>query len=809
MIELEPRPASRRPPRPHQHRDADKLTALLRRPGSRALYAAACGTGKTHTSILVVERLGVRRTAVVVPTLDLLIQTMKSWRQDGRTEPMLAVCSADLAAYPELVATGVRVTSDPGVLAEIMIAETELTVFITYQSLDKIRQAQTSYEQVPAFDLVIADEAHRVSGHADKTWAQVHSNRRIRAHRRLYLSATPRDWEAPALTEDPDGPAPRRRTRSPGSNQLAKPLSMSDPSVFGPAVTYELAQAIKDGVVADYRVVVSTLTDALLRAALNHPVRREARRTTALHLTIAMAMRRFGLRRIVVFFNTVADAERFTAEFPQTLRSLPSEYRPETTPVTLCIHGDNTPEERRDILADYASAPRAILANAKLIGEGININDIDAVAFADPTSSVVRGQQALGRAVRLNPENPHKLAYLLIPVYVPPEAHPHDILGTAYDPVWLMAQALAQDDIHIKDRLPNRSKRLATETRGDLVRRWHWDFDLDPEHIARAMDVTSFHPGGIARQLRRRALACAQRFHDAHGHLNLPPDYEDEFGFRLFTYLDTQRTAYRRGQLDPDWIAELEALGMVWNINEAILAGHLAQIQDYYDIHGHTAIKAGEPGGDFLKEHRSLDAHGTLPRERAADLDRIDPDWRLPHGPDWTRKYHLIRTYLHSAGDPQLLLTGPLDLDGVNATGWLQRQHTLWDQLTAAQRDLLAQVRLSPQDGPVRSPKAPRRTFEQSIEILRLFTEANRRFPSKRDPVTVNGESVQIGAWFCKMKVKDRSEIPLTPQQRQLMEDHFGPGWHDEHATPAPRSQQERGTLKIQGSDDFQEGPTQ
>ena len=250
MIEVETLSAPRRrPPRPHQDRHADQLAALLRRSGSRALYAAACGTGKTHTSILVAERLGVRRTAVVMPTLDLLVQTMKAWRQDGRSESMLAVCSADLAAYPDLVATGVRITSDPGIVAEVMIAEPELTVFITYQSLDKIRQAQASHELVPDLDLVIADEAHRVSGHADKTWAVIHNNRSIRAHRRLYLTATPRDWEAPDLTEDPDGPARHRRTRQLGPNLLQKPLSMSDPAVFGPSVTYELAQAIKDGVV--------------------------------------------------------------------------------------------------------------------------------------------------------------------------------------------------------------------------------------------------------------------------------------------------------------------------------------------------------------------------------------------------------------------------------------------------------------------------------------------------------------------------------------------------------------------------------
>lgn len=46
---------------------------------------------------------------VVVPTLDLLVQTVAAWRNAGRSGLMVAVCS--LRRDPELDAAGVRCTA--------------------------------------------------------------------------------------------------------------------------------------------------------------------------------------------------------------------------------------------------------------------------------------------------------------------------------------------------------------------------------------------------------------------------------------------------------------------------------------------------------------------------------------------------------------------------------------------------------------------------------------------------------------------------------------------------------------------------
>ncbi|WP_410093268.1 DEAD/DEAH box helicase family protein [Streptomyces sp. ME109] len=80
--------------RPHQK---DAVTAATRtlRAHPRASVIAACGTGKTLIAARTAARIAPRgRVLVLLPTLDLLSQTIRSWRQASRKGPAVAICSA-------------------------------------------------------------------------------------------------------------------------------------------------------------------------------------------------------------------------------------------------------------------------------------------------------------------------------------------------------------------------------------------------------------------------------------------------------------------------------------------------------------------------------------------------------------------------------------------------------------------------------------------------------------------------------------------------------------------------------------------
>ncbi|MER7812949.1 Helicase associated domain protein [Streptomyces sp900116325] len=793
---------SRRPERPllrpDQVQGLGAVVRHLRRPHRRALYVAATGTGKTLVSIRAADELAARLVLVVVPTLDLAAQTALAWRADGHLEHMVIVSSMDASAHDALAARRIGSTSSSDALAALMsvVGEKEdqlraLTVICTYDSLDKIEGTQHTGYQAPPFDLAIMDEAHRIAGRADKKWAVVNDPQRILADRRLYMTATPRSFAAPDLAGSVDTSRPRRRgSRLLGADAAAN--SMDNEAVYGKKVfEYPLAQAITDGVAADYRIVVPTVTDTELRDRLNLPAPgtstseqaapQDALRTTALHLAVLNAMAEHSMRRVLLFFHLVEDATRFARELGHTLRRLrraaPQSF-PGLDPEVFTVHGDHTPDERADIFTRFASSPCAILTNAKVIAEGIDIPSVDAVVFADPTSSIVRCVQGLGRALRLDVSG--KTASLIVPVYVPPGADPENILGTAYEPVWAIATALASHDHRILERLPSKANRLPRETSNIIAHRWHFDFTVHPERIARAMDLISFNPRGPLSRARREGLTAAQTFHDTHGHLDVPTDHIDAVGFELGRFITTMRDAHNTGRLDADFTAELDALGMIWDKHEAAWRARLTAAADYHDAQGHLAAPSTTPLGAFLAEQRSLASRHRLDAARIADLTGIDPHWQLPYGADWHRKYHFLRTHLTAGNDPATLTTDTT-LGGVKIGSWLARQHTQWNRLDPGQQQLLTALDLTPEINPLTPPRRTRRTFEQTVQLLELFLHREGRAPTARETITVDGGTVQIGPWLAKARTKKRAG-QLSADHDTLLATLFEGNWTDEAA---------------------------
>ncbi|MER6330533.1 Helicase associated domain protein [Streptomyces sp. NPDC001034] len=805
VVEL-PRPG--RPERarlfPDQAEAVNRLVRHLRRPGTRGLFVSATGTGKTLVSIRVADGLGVRLVLFVVPTLDLAAQTALAWRRDGHLEHMVIVSSLDTSGHDDLVAARVMSTTDPHALGGLMsvVGDREdqipaLTVICTYDSLTKIEETQSTRYTVPPFDLAIMDEAHRIAGRSDKKWAIVNDAKRIHAERRLYMTATPRIFAAPELAESADTTRPRRR-RPQGEEADAFANSMDNEQVYGKKVVeYPLAQAVEDGRAADYRIVVPTLTDADLRRRLNLTVPGttpgddsseepdSALRTTALHLAVLRAMTEHRLKKILVYFNLVSDARRFARELPHTLRLLARTdpgLVPDSTPQLFFAHGEHTPAQRADIFTAFAAADTAILANSRLIAEGVDIPSVDAIVFADPTRSVIRCVQALGRALRLDVSG--KTASLIVPVYIPPGADAESILGTAYEPVWAIACALASHDHRILERLPDKANRLPKETSQVIERRWHFDFTVHPERIAQAMDLVSFDPRDPAvSRSRRLGLAAAHSYRDEHGHLDVPADYTDPTGYRLGTFITTMRDARTAGRLEPDWIAELDALDMIWDKHDAAWRARLAAAADYHRTHGHLAAPATTTVGAWLAEQRHLAAKNQLVQAREDALTALAPDWRLPHGPDWHRKYHLLRAHLATGADPAAL-TLDTQLAGVKIGSWLHRQLATWQSLAPGQQQLMTALRLTPDTNPLAPARRARRTFAETVQLLELFMHREGRIPAARETIRVDGDTVKIGAWLAKTRTKHRAG-QLPGDHARLVAVLFDGDWTTEAAIPA------------------------
>lgn len=744
--------------RPHQ-KEAVTATATTLRTQARASVVAACGTGKTLIAARTTTRLVPRgRVLAFVPTLDLLFQTSRAWQTAGRKGPAVAACSSRQALTHTHAGARLPMTTDPGELTALADHTGPVTVYATYASLPTLLAAH-QHHRLPPWDLLIVDEAHRTAGRAGKAWAAVHHDDQLPAARRLYLTATPRIW-------DPD--------QSPGDSGGEETVaSMDDETLFGP-VAYQLtlSDAIDLGLLADYQILVPTIDDTTLRdhLATAPGAGEDGLRLAGRQLALLRAIEDHQLRRVLTFHHRVADARAFATTLHDTAAALPAHQRPHRL-WAQWTSGAQPPAQRRGLLEEFAThtdphAP-AVLSNARVLGEGIDVPAIDAVVFADPKTSPIDTVQAVGRALR-QPPGAGKKATLIVPVYLTPHDDPDDLLNAdAYTPLWRTLAALRAHDARLEARLADPRTHRPTVGPEDSDAWLHFDRPTRTDEIALALSLRVIAPKSAEW---RRGLHAARRHHAAHHHLDVPQEFEDPTGYPLGRWLTWQRHLHTTGALDAARTGALERLGILWNPRQQAFDRGLAHAAAYAAEHGHLAVPVDEthdgyPLGRWLATQRTRVAH--LPAHRTAALTALDPHWNPPWPLTWQRRYHTARRALADADSP--------------AGEWLQGQRARAHAhaLHPHQHRLLAELADGLGDGPtsavhVGQPPVREQLFRRGLVAAQTFhaREGHLRVP-QRHVEEVEGESVRLGQWISNLR---RRRHRLPPRHITALEE-LGMEW--------------------------------
>ena len=240
----------------------------------RGRLIMACGTGKTFTALRIAEKIVEegQRILFAAPTIALVSQARREWlRQTTRKLECVVVCS-DATAGGRNENEDIRiselecpVTTDPAEIARSLAGYgATRVVFCTYHSLGRVTEAQTEHS-APVFDLAIADEAHRTTGvlldgrgtrgNRKVNFQEFHDDERLHAHKRLYMTATPRLY-----TE---------RSRSKLAQQGIDVVDMSDYGVYGPELhRLSFAKAVDHKMLSDYRVIVLGVSEGSVTPGL-------------------------------------------------------------------------------------------------------------------------------------------------------------------------------------------------------------------------------------------------------------------------------------------------------------------------------------------------------------------------------------------------------------------------------------------------------------------------------------------------------------------------------------------------------------
>ncbi|WP_103763122.1 DEAD/DEAH box helicase [Roseovarius confluentis] len=466
--------------RPHQIEALEAARTGLSE-ADRGKLIMACGTGKTFTSLKIAEDLVGKggRVLFMVPSLALMSQTVREWTNDTET-PLrsFAVCSDaqvgkrrvsnEDAAEIEAHDLAFPATTSPERLVEKAgqdDPERMTVVFSTYQSIGVLDAAQKA--GLPAFDLIVCDEAHRttgatLAGEEESNFVRIHDDACVVGRKRLYMTATPRIF----------GDAVKTRA----DEEAAVLASMDDETLYGKTLLHKgFGWAVQKGLLTDYKVIVLAMDEGLVSASLQ---KRLADQNSELDLDDATkiigcykALTKQDLkqdisfdpqpmRRGLAFCKSIAASKLIRDEFANVVAEYTGddamiEDDAPSSPDRLDIeieHVDGTFNAKsRNQLLDWLKAEAdgntaRILTNARCLSEGVDVPALDAIMFLHPRKSLIDVVQSVGRVMRR--AEGKKMGYVILPVGVPAGVEPEVALqdNERYRVVWQILNALRAHD---------------------------------------------------------------------------------------------------------------------------------------------------------------------------------------------------------------------------------------------------------------------------------------------------------------------------------------------------------------------------
>lgn len=469
---------------PHVLEVRDKVYEYFKE-NERGRLIMACGTGKTMTSLKIAEKCTDNKGTILflVPSIALIGQTLKEWTSQA-DEPINPIC---ICSDPEI--TKNRTSGDQDLTSTIDLAWPASTdsnnilkqfqhykdanngmtvVFSTYQSIDVISKAQKVLLQngFPEFDLIICDEAHRTTGYTevgmdDSAFVKVHDADFIKSKKRLYMTATPRLYDVD--------------TQSKAAKNDVPLWSMDNETYFGKEIhRIGFGEAVERGLLTDYKVIILTLNDKDVPAAVqkmitNGEAEIKTDDLTKLIGTVNALSKQFlgndsikiegdeaPMKRAVAFCSSISNSTNIAASYnlasENYLDSLPEEKKKKMVTVQ-AMHMDGTmaAPQRDQMLSwlkeDTPGNECRVITNVRVLSEGVDVPSLDSVLFLSARNSQVDVVQSVGRVMRKSPGK--KYGYIIIPVVVPVDVEPEHALddNERYKVVWTVLNALrAHDD---------------------------------------------------------------------------------------------------------------------------------------------------------------------------------------------------------------------------------------------------------------------------------------------------------------------------------------------------------------------------
>ncbi len=497
-------------PRSHQTEAINATKEYFSDPkNARGKLIMACGTGKTYTSLKIMEALDPKITLFLAPSIALLSQTFREYAQE-KSEPFYAsiVCSDDKVGksknednddinFSELpIKPSTRLEDILSVYEKAQKENKRFIIFSTYQSALRIKEAQEA--GLNEIDLIICDEAHRTVGamyssneRDDKNaFTLCHSDENIKAKKRLYMTATPKVYSesSKAKAKEKD-------------NVI---YSMDDADTFGEEIyTLNFERAIALDLLTDYKVIILAVRKENLSGVTNSVNKKisqlEAKGTkldkklinnefvckiVGTHKGLAKQdlivldeknkedndlkdkKDTFVSQRAISFCKSIQTSKNIKDSFETIMECYDEELKKKSfKSLQISIdHIDGTMNckerlEKLENLNQFQPNTCKVLSNARCLSEGVDVPALDSVIFFDGKSAMVDIIQAVGRVMRKAKRK--KRGYIILPIALEESEIKNldeAVNNTNFKNIWKVLKALRSHDPSLVDEATFKEK---------------------------------------------------------------------------------------------------------------------------------------------------------------------------------------------------------------------------------------------------------------------------------------------------------------------------------------------------------------
>jgi superfamily II DNA or RNA helicase len=396
----------------------------------------ACGTGKSLVSYWISQKLNSRSIMIAVPSLELIRQTLKTWIRETNANKQATewacICDDNGEDTEDEHDIGLPCMTNVAKITKWLQAAQQsgkmIVVFTTYHSGPTLSAAAkaANFE----FDFGIFDEAHKTTGHDQKTFGWLIHKQNIAIKRRMFMTATEKIYV--------------------GKEENIS--SMDNPDLYGRTFHYlpfHKAVKIQPAILCDYQILILKIEKAEIQEFMsknNVFMKVKGMKGTVSMTEVAgmialeKAMGLYPISHVISYHQSIDQAEEFTKLFEAYATDKPNCENMQFFHISSRIAAG----ERTRRIQGFRHCEKGIITNARCLSEGIDIPAVNGILYTSGKNSVVENAQIAGRAVR---QSPGKLiGYIIIPVAT---GISNEADCKSFDKAIQTLRALAQENTHV------------------------------------------------------------------------------------------------------------------------------------------------------------------------------------------------------------------------------------------------------------------------------------------------------------------------------------------------------------------------